>query len=122
MCSSDLVAQWLERLDVMHHEGAQMLVDGRRTAADLMLNPAFDRGFMQILASGDLQRLDEIDPRATVAQAGIGSLELHTWVAAAAANAAAGGTAPVEDIYAEALEYGIAFGMMHAWAARRAAA
>jgi 2,3-dihydroxyphenylpropionate 1,2-dioxygenase len=116
------VSQWLERLDVMHREGAQMLVDGRRTAADLMLNPEFDRSFMEILSSGDLQRLDTIDPGATVAKAGIGSLELHTWVAAAAANAAAGGAAPVEDLYAEALEYGVAFGMMHAWNASGAAA
>jgi hypothetical protein len=49
-----------------------------------------------------------------VEHAGIGSLELHTWIAAAAANAAAGGAPPVKDIYAEALEYGIAFGMVHA--------
>jgi 2,3-dihydroxyphenylpropionate 1,2-dioxygenase len=49
-----------------------------------------------------------------VEHAGIGSLELHTWVAAAAAHQAAGGAPPTVDIYAEALEYGIAFGMAHA--------
>jgi 2,3-dihydroxyphenylpropionate 1,2-dioxygenase len=107
--------QWLERLDVMHHEGAEMLVDGRRTAADLKLNPEFDRRFLALMTSGELEHVDAIDPCITAAQAGIGSLELHTWVAATAANAAAGGGAPVEDIYAEALEYGIAFGMMHAF-------
>ncbi len=108
--------QWLERLDVMHREGAQMLVDGRRTRDDIMLNPEVDHEFLSIITSGELQRLDALDPKTMVAQAGIGSLELHSWVAAAAAHAAAGGTAPEVDLYAEAQEYGIAFGMVHAYA------
>jgi 2,3-dihydroxyphenylpropionate 1,2-dioxygenase len=99
----------------MHREGAEMLVDGRRTVADLKLNPAFDRAFLELVTGKELERIDSIDARATVARAGIGSLELHAWVAATAANAAAGGATPVVDIYAEALEYGIAFGMMHAY-------
>jgi 2,3-dihydroxyphenylpropionate 1,2-dioxygenase len=107
-------AQWLQRLEVMHREGAQMLVDGRRTRADLKLNPEFDRDFLASLSSGELEQLDALDPVWLVENAGIGSLELHTWVAAAAANAAAGGKPPTVDIYAEALEYGIAFGMAHA--------
>ena len=90
-----------------------MLVDGRRTRADLKLNPAVDALFLDILASGDLTRVDALDPDWMVAEAGIGTLELHTWVAAAAAHAAAGGTPPVVDLYSEALEYGIAVGMMH---------
>jgi 2,3-dihydroxyphenylpropionate 1,2-dioxygenase len=107
-------AQWLERLEVMHREGAQMLVDGTRTRADLKLNPAVDREFLDVLTSGDLERLDALDPAWMVEHAGIGSLELHTWLAAAAAHRAAGGASPTVDIYAEALEYGIAFGMAHA--------
>jgi 2,3-dihydroxyphenylpropionate 1,2-dioxygenase len=106
--------EWLARLDVMHREGAKMLVDGSRTRADLKLNPEVDARFLDILRSGDLGRVDALDPNWLVEHAGIGSLEMHTWVAAAAANAAAGGSAPVVDIYAEALEYGIAFGMLHA--------
>jgi 2,3-dihydroxyphenylpropionate 1,2-dioxygenase len=106
--------EWLARLDVMHREGAKMLVDGSRTRADLKLNPEIDARFLDILVSGDLGRADSLDPNWLVEHAGIGSLEMHTWVAAAAASAAAGGSAPVVDIYAEALEYGIAFGMLHA--------
>lgn len=107
-------AQWLERLDVMHHEGAKMLVDGSRTRADIKLNPEVDQMFLDILSSRELERVDSLDPTQLVESAGIGSLEMHTWVAAAAANLAAGGALPKVDIYAEALEYGIAFGMMHA--------
>ena len=106
--------EWLQRLDVMHREGALMLVDGRRTRGDLKLNPVVDQQFLEILTSGDLARVDSLDPAWMVEQAGIGSLELHTWVAAAAAQQAAGGAAPVVDLYAEALEYGIAVGMVHA--------
>jgi 2,3-dihydroxyphenylpropionate 1,2-dioxygenase len=105
--------EWLERLDRMHREGAHMLVDGTRTRADLKLNPQVDAQFLAIITSGDLTRVDALEPAWMVERAGIGSLELHTWVAAAAANAAAGGDPAVVDLYAEALEYGIAFGMIH---------
>jgi 2,3-dihydroxyphenylpropionate 1,2-dioxygenase len=106
-------ADWLHRLDAMHHEGAEMLVNGTRTRADLKLNPQVDGQFLKIISSGDLQLADALDPAALVAQAGIGFLELHTWIAAAAAHQAAGGEPPTVDLYAEALEYGIAFGMVH---------
>jgi hypothetical protein len=105
--------EWLERLEVMHREGARMLIDGRRTRADLKLNPEFDGQFLDIITSRELSQVDALDPSWMVEHAGIGSLELHTWVAAAAANAAAGGQIPVVDLYAEALEYGIAVGMVH---------
>ena len=49
-----------------------------------------------------------------VEQAGIGSVEIYTWIAACAANAAVGGKAPVKDIYAQTVEYGVAFSMVHA--------
>jgi len=106
-------AEWLVRLEVMHREGARMLIDGRRTRADLKLNPEVDARFLDIITSRDLAQVDALDPAWMVEHAGIGSLELHTWVAAAAANAAAGGPVPVVAMYAEALEYGIAVGMVH---------
>jgi len=61
-----------------------------------------------------LDELDDWDPDWLVEQAGIGSLELVTWLAACAANQAAGGLAPQVDIYTETLEYGIATGVIHA--------
>jgi 2,3-dihydroxyphenylpropionate 1,2-dioxygenase len=105
--------QWLERLKSMHIEGADMLVQGLRTRADLKLNPVIDQQFLDIISGTDLSQVDALDPAALVADAGIGFLELHTWVAAAAAHQAAGGAPPTVDLYAEALEYGIAFGMAH---------
>ena len=113
-------AQWLQRLDEMHREGAHMLVDGRRTRADLKLNPDLDQQFLSILCGKQPQTADALDPKTMVAQGGIGFLELHTWVAACAAHRAVGGEAPSIDLYAEAQEYGIAFGMISSSAASAA--
>jgi 2,3-dihydroxyphenylpropionate 1,2-dioxygenase len=106
-------AQWFKRLLDMHLEGAQMLVNGSRTAADIRLNPEFDRGFMDALLAGRLEDFDGLVPEDMLERSGVGSLELHTWVAAAAAEHAAGGAAPRHSIYAPTLEYGIGYGMAY---------
>jgi 2,3-dihydroxyphenylpropionate 1,2-dioxygenase len=117
LATSMTSADWLRRLETMHREGADMLVQGTRTRADLKLNPKIDGQFLEIITSENLEQADALDPAGLVAQAGIGFLELHTWIAAAAAHQAAGGAPPRVDHYAEALEYGIAFGMAHSPAA-----
>ena len=104
---------WLKRLLSMHEEGAHMLIDGRRTMADIKLNPPVDREFLDILTEGRLADCDAWNPVEKVEQAGIGFLELHCWLAAAAAAQAAGAKPPVLDIYAETMEYGIALGIIH---------
>ncbi|MEM9208803.1 MAG: hypothetical protein AAGA61_06125, partial [Pseudomonadota bacterium] len=106
--------EWLVRLHDMHIEGAQMLVDGTRTKADLKLNPTVDGEFLQLMVEDRLEAVDDWAPAEIVAQAGIGWMEMHTWVAAAAASRSAGGSRPVVDFYGEMLEIGIAAGVAHA--------
>jgi len=106
--------EWLERLEVMHHEGADMIARGERTAKDMRLNAESDRAFLDTLVSGGLEAFDTWDQYKLVEEAGIGSMELHTWIAAAAAHKAAGGSNPVVDIYTMAPEIGIAAGIVHA--------
>ena len=106
-------AQWLRKLYDDHVTGADMLVSGQRTAADIRLNPGFDREFMAHFVAGELDALAALDADDCFARAGIGSLELHTWIAALAAQRAAGGALPSRQIYAPTLEYGIGYGM--AW-------
>ena len=91
-----------------------MLVDGRRTEEDICLNPAFDAWFMRKMVDGDFAAILDLDPAATVRKAGIGSMELHAWVAAAAAHRSAGGSLPSQSLYVPALEYGIGYGMLTA--------
>ena len=106
--------EWLRRIHDSHVEGAQMLVSGQRTRQDIRLNPAWDQRFLDILATGDLAALDDWDQQRLLDEAGVGFLELHTWVCARAAYLAAGGEPPLESQYAPALEYGIGYGMASA--------
>lgn len=107
-------SQWLERLEVMHHEGAEMIVRGERTAAHMRLNEESDRKFLDVFTTGKLQEFDNWDQYKLVEEGGIGSMELHTWIAAAAAHQSAGGTNPELDFYTVAPELGIACGLVHA--------
>ena len=107
-------AQWIELLEVMHIEGAEMIVRGERTAKDMKLNQEADERFLEVFCGNRLEEFDQWDPYALIEEAGIGSMELHTWIAAAAAHQAAGGSAPVTDFYTVAPELGIAAGIVHA--------
>ncbi len=106
--------QWIDLLEVMHHEGAEMIVRGERTAKDMKLNQAADERFLDVFCGNRLDEFDAWDPHELVEEAGIGSMELHTWIAAAAAHKAAGGSAPVVDFYTVAPELGIGAGIVHA--------
>ncbi len=107
-------AEWLDRLEVMHHEGADMIARGERTAKDMRLNEKSDRQFLSTLCAGNLEEFDHWDQQKLVQEAGIGSMELHAWIAAAAAHASAGGTKPNVQLYTVAPEIGIAAGIVHA--------
>jgi len=103
---------WFDRLRRMHIEGAQMLVDGRRTRQDICLNPPFDEHFMAMATQLDVAEADTWDAEQTVAIAGIGSMELHAWIAAIQAYKRFDGRPTHSTIYAPALEYGIGYGMV----------
>lgn len=106
--------QWLKRLLDMHHEGAEMIVQGTRTARDMFLNDEADQKFLDIFVTNKLEKYDSWIPQELIAEAGIGSMELLTWLAAAAAHRAVGGNAPVVDFYGVTLEIGIAAGIVYA--------
>lgn len=101
--------QWFTRLDDMHHEGAQMVADGRRTLGDMRLNPEFDQDFLGRIASGALAGMDDWDHMELVAKAGIGTLEIGNWIAARAAFAAAGGA--VQTRYDLIKEYAVGYAL-----------
>jgi len=106
--------QWLERLDTMHHEGAEMIARGERTAAQMHLNAEADQRFLKVMSQNDLQAYDSWDQDKLVDEAGIGAMELHTWIVGAAAHKAAGGNPPEVSFYSVAPEIGIAAGVVHA--------
>lgn len=106
--------QWIDRLEEMHIEGAKMITRGERTAKHMRLNAAADAKFLEVLTSGDLSQFDDWIPEDVVKEAGIGSMELHTWIAATSAHLAAGGQNAETDFYSVAPELGIAAGIVHA--------
>lgn len=106
--------QWLTRLDDMHHEGAEMIAAGTRTAKDMFLNAEADKQFLDVLESGKFDEFDHWDQDQMVSRAGIGSMEQHTWIAAACAHRACGGGPPQIRHYSVALEIGIAAGIAFA--------
>lgn len=106
-------AEWFTRFADMHVEGAQMVVDGRRTAADMRLNATFDNDFLDRLCAGDLASMDDWDQAALIEKAGVGALELHLWIAAMAAYRTAAGSQPLVRYYAQTPEYGTAYATVY---------
>jgi 2,3-dihydroxyphenylpropionate 1,2-dioxygenase len=104
--------EWLDRLDVMHREGAEMIARGERTAAQMHLNEEADRRFLDVLTSGNLKEFDSWDQEKLVAEAGIGFMELHTWIAGSAAHISSGGAPPEVSFYNVTPELGIAAGVV----------
>ncbi|MGW8192663.1 MAG: DODA-type extradiol aromatic ring-opening family dioxygenase [Desulforhopalus sp.] len=106
--------QWLARLYTMHHEGAEMIARGERTSAQMHLNAEADRRFLTIMQENRLEDYDKWDQDELIAEAGIGSMELHTWIAGAAAHRQAGGNCPQISFYDVMPEIGIAAGVVYA--------
>jgi 2,3-dihydroxyphenylpropionate 1,2-dioxygenase len=104
--------QWLQRLDTMHHEGAAMIARGERTATQMHLNEEVDQRFLDHLLRGELDIYDSWDQLQLVEEGGIGIMELQTWLAAAAAHRACGGSPPQLDFYGLTPELGIAAGVV----------
>ena len=106
--------QWLERLYTMHHEGAEMIARGERTAAQMHLNAEADNRFLDVLKHNRLDDFDSWDQQILIDEAGIGSMELHTWIAGAAAHREVGGNMPEVSFYDVMPEIGIAAGIVSA--------
>jgi 2,3-dihydroxyphenylpropionate 1,2-dioxygenase len=106
--------QWLERLYTMHHEGAEMIARGERTAAQMHLNAEADLRFLDVLKHNRLDDFDTWDQQILIDEAGIGSMELHTWIAGAAAHREVGGNMPEVSFYDVMPEIGIAAGIVSA--------
>ena len=106
-------AQWFERFARMHVAGAESLSSGQRTAKDIRLNREVDQKILTQLKGADLGTMDEWDQAALVEQAGVGILEIHTWIAATAAYRQIEPGRPLASLYAEVVEYGGGYGMLH---------
>jgi 2,3-dihydroxyphenylpropionate 1,2-dioxygenase len=77
------------------------------------LNPAWDRAFLDTLASGDLTALDGMTDHAITRDGGKSAHEVRTWIAAFGALAAHGPYRASLDYYRPIPEWIAGFGTMH---------
>jgi 2,3-dihydroxyphenylpropionate 1,2-dioxygenase len=84
------------------------------------LNPAWDRAFLELLASGEVAAADGFTNDAITRDAGKSAHEIRTWVAAFGALAACGPYEASIDYYRAIPEWIAGFGAMHAHSVRRA--
>ncbi|MDR7172926.1 2,3-dihydroxyphenylpropionate 1,2-dioxygenase [Nocardia kruczakiae] len=75
------------------------------------LNPDFDRGFLDLLASGELDRFEQFDTKSLTEQAGRSVHEVRTWVAAHAALATYGAYESTYSFYEPVPEWIIGFAL-----------
>jgi 2,3-dihydroxyphenylpropionate 1,2-dioxygenase len=66
------------------------------------------------MSTGEIETVDGWEPGEIAERVGIGSVEVHSWIAARAAARAAGADPPEIGFYAPIVEYGIGFGLLRA--------
>ncbi|MFM0285942.1 DODA-type extradiol aromatic ring-opening family dioxygenase [Paraburkholderia megapolitana] len=103
---------WFDKLKSMHEEGANMLIDGRRTVRDIRLNEAFDERFMDLMCATDISVVDNWATDSVIEEAGIGAMELNAWTAGWSTYRQLQSAPVRRQIYVPALEYGIGYGMV----------
>jgi 2,3-dihydroxyphenylpropionate 1,2-dioxygenase len=104
---------WYTRLTDIHLEAATALAEGGITEEDCCFNGDFDGKVIDVLTSGAFSEMDNWNNESIIETAGIGAVEVHAWLAACAAQEVASGKLPKCDVYVQALEYGIAVGIIH---------
>lgn len=77
------------------------------------INPEFDRQFLEIVASGDLARLDGWSDAYILDHAGYGGSEIRLWVAALAAAQQAGADSFEVDYYSDDTSMAVGVGVAH---------
>ena len=87
---------------------------GREGCTLTPLNPEWDLAFIDLMISGDIDRVDAFDIQEISRVAGRSTHEVRTWVAAFAALAAAGGYVARKDYYRPINEWIAGYGVVSA--------
>ncbi len=104
---------WLGRFDTMHRAGAKSAASGQRGRKEMRMRPELDREIITAIATGHQGAFDDWKAADVMAEAGLGMLELHTWIAAAAAYGNSGDGHATASIYNPAVEYGVGYGLLY---------
>ena len=104
---------WFTRFETMHRAGAKSAANGERGRKEMRMQPELDRRIMATIAKGGEAAYDDWKAEDVIAEAGLGMLELHTWIAAAAAFGETPRKGGMDSVYNPAIEYGTGFGMLY---------
>lgn len=110
---------WIDYEIEAHKQGAQMLGLDEVPIEIVGLNDAWDKAFLETYCAGDLSVFDGWDPDAVMAEAGIGALEIQSWIAAAQAMRTVAAVSPSQTFQQISKEVGIGFGIAEAGPAAR---
>jgi len=106
--------EWMARIEQAHRDVAPHLAADDIDLEALHIHEDWDRDFLDLLCGGKLEQVDAWEPSDLAERVGIGTVEIHSWIAACAAADAAGCHAPEVGFYAPVPEFGIGFGLLHA--------
>lgn len=106
-------ADWLGRFDTMHRAGAKSAANGERGRKEMRMQPELDQEIIATIGTNRQARYDGWKAEDVVAQAGVGMLELHTWIAASAAFGDVPDRATMASVYNPAVEYGTGYGLLY---------
>jgi 2,3-dihydroxyphenylpropionate 1,2-dioxygenase len=106
-------SDWMARIDQAHRDVAPHLASDQVELEQIHIHEDWDRAFLELLVAGALETVDDWQPEDIAERIGIGTVEVHSWIAACACARAAGCEPPEVGFYAPIREYGVGFGLLH---------
>lgn len=103
--------KWIDWEIEAHKVAAAFMADDSIPDEVFGLHQEWDRAFMDRFCTGDMAQFDSWVPSQVVDDAGIGAMEVLSWVAAASAMGTATGSAPIERLQRICRVMGIGFGI-----------
>lgn len=105
---------WIDYEIAAHQQAAPLLADESVPQETYGIKEPWDQAFLKDFCAGDLAKFDDLSPDEVVKAAGIGAMEILSWIAAASAMRTATGLAPSEMYQRPCREIGVGFGIAQA--------
>jgi 2,3-dihydroxyphenylpropionate 1,2-dioxygenase len=102
---------WIDYEKAEHHKASFMLTDDSVPIETYGIKENWDKAFLDKFCAGEMNVFDGWTAAGVLQETGIGTMEILSWIAAAAAMKAATGQAPHEIFYNPCREIGVGFGV-----------
>jgi 2,3-dihydroxyphenylpropionate 1,2-dioxygenase len=102
---------WIDWEITEHHKASFMLIDDAVPIETYGIKQEWDKAFLETFCRGDMTAFDNWSPADVIEATGIGTMEILSWITAAAAMKAATGENPRAAFYNPCREIGVGFGI-----------